>query len=157
VAKKVVLVGATLVVLAVGVVSAAAATIPVSGSFTVLSAGATTCTEAGPNVLHCTTPDIVTQYFGDLQGFSTLSVSGIINCTTGFTQGTGTEVFTGSVAGVGAGSLTWFDSFTANFDCNSFVQSGTRGTAAIRSGTGALALLSGSYKFNDSMYNGAFH
>jgi hypothetical protein len=137
--------------------AAAGAAVPISGTFTNVDPGTTTCDQTGPHNFHCTTTGIVTQYSGSLQGTSTLTVSGLINCQSNRTVGTGIETFTGSVNGVGSGTLTWHDAFNARFDCDTFAQFDTHGTATTQAGTGALAGLHGTYKFDDTTYEGTYH
>jgi hypothetical protein len=147
----------TLLALAVVSGVTAGTAVPVSGTYRVIDFGTTTCDQTGAQTLHCTTAGIRVRYSGSLQGRSVLTVSGIIDCRSGATNGTATETFTGSVAGVGSGTLTWFDTMSARFDCDTFVQFDTHGTSTIMSGTGALAGLSGTFGFTDTTYEGTFH
>jgi hypothetical protein len=73
------------------------------------------------------------------------------------THGHGTETFTGSIAGVGSGTLTWGIHFDSAFDCLTFAVSDFSGRGVITSGTDALAGLHGSIQFGDTTYDGALH
>jgi hypothetical protein len=69
-------------------------------------------------------------------------------------DGQGVETFTGSVARVGSGTLTWETKFHAAFDCTTQTLSNLHGTGTIMSGTGALARLRGTLIFTDEKYSG---
>jgi hypothetical protein len=147
-------------VLAVAVVCAQAAVaapaaIHVSGTYEVSDFGTTTCAPlAKPFLVGCSTTGFVSQYDGSLEGSSTSSFVQVINCETGRTAGIGTETFTGSVEGVGSGTLTWLIRFRSAFDCATFSVSNFSATGVIVSGTGDLAGLEGKLHFGDVTYEG---
>ena len=76
---------------------------------------------------------------------------------TGRTHGHGTETFTGSIAGVGSGTLAWGIHFDSAFDCATFTVSGFSGRGVVTSGAGDLANLNGSIQFGETTYDGALH
>ena len=130
----------------------------VSGTYVVTDFGSTSCAPNGsPFVLRCTTTGFVSQYDGSLTGSSVSNFEQIIDCKMGRTHGHGTETFTGSVAGVGSGTLTWGISFDSAFDCLTFAVSGFSGRGVVSSGTDALAGLNGSIQFGDDTYDGELH
>jgi hypothetical protein len=99
-------IGAALV--AAQVATSAPSRVHVSGTYTVTDFGALSCAPNGsPFVLRCTTTRFVSQYSGDLTGTSVANFEQIIDCKNSRTHGQGTETFTGSIAGVGSGTLTW--------------------------------------------------
>jgi hypothetical protein len=120
--------------------------------------GTTACAANGsPFVLRCTTEGFVSQYSGSLTGSSVTDFVQIINCKTSTTRGHGTETFTGSIAGVGSGTLTWGIAFESAFDCATFAVSGFSGRGIITAGTADLAGLNGSLRFGDISYEGELH
>ena len=131
----------------------------VAGTYTVPNFGATTCPWGGFGassvVIVCTTTHFVSRYNGDLNGRSFTTFTQAINCTTGRTHGYGVERFTGSLKGVGSGTLTWTDRFDASIDCFFFGTSNFTGTGEITSATGDLEGLEGTLTFTDSTYEGA--
>jgi hypothetical protein len=135
----------------------AGAAVPVFGTATVLDFGSTTCEQTGRATLHCTTTGLLQQYNGSLQGTSILTISGIINCQSGVTTGTATETFTGSIAGIGSGTITWLDKLNARFDCDTFAQFDTHGTSTVMTATDGLAGTKGTVTFTDTGYQGTFH
>ncbi len=130
----------------------------VSGTYTVPNFGVTTCPWSGfgasATVLVCTTTHFVSLYSGDLQGRSVTTFTQAINCTTGRTSVYGVERFTGSVKGVGSGTLVWTDRFDWSTDCFSFFAFNVEGTGTITSATGDLQGLEGTLTFTESTYEG---
>ena len=104
---------------------ASASATPVSGTYIVTDFGTPTCAPVGAAgfILSCSTSGFRSSYSGALAGTTTTSFTQLINCKTGRTQGSGLETFTGSIAGVGSGTLTWTDHFSAAFDCTTFALS----------------------------------
>ncbi len=96
----------------------------VSGTYSIAGFGTTTCVPVGQNnfIFNCTTTNFVSDYSGSLVGRTITNFSQQINCKTGRTHGNGAETFSGSVTGLGSGTLTWRDVFDADFDCNTFTQ-----------------------------------
>jgi hypothetical protein len=130
----------------------------VSGTYTVTDLGALDCaTNGSPFVLRCTTTGFVSQYAGTLTGTSVVDFKEIIDCKTSRTVGHGTETFTGSVAGVGSGTLTWRIQFESAFDCATFAVSEFSARGDVIAGTGDLAGLHGSIQFGDVTYEGDLH
>jgi Protein of unknown function (DUF3224) len=149
-------IGAALV--AAQVATSAPSRVHVSGTYTVTDFGALSCAPNGsPFVLRCTTTRFVSQYSGDLTGTSVANFEQIIDCKNGRTHGQGTETFTGSIAGVGSGTLTWGIHFDSAFDCGTFAVSDFSGRGDITSGTGDLAGLNGSIQFGIDTYDGELH
>jgi hypothetical protein len=153
--------GLAAVVVGLIVVSVAAATsaVPVTGTYAVTDLGTTTCAPVGSSVflIRCETTGFVSQYGGDLSGSTITEFSQVINCKTGRTQGKGVETFTGTVNGVGVGTLTWHDHFHATMDCATYVVSDFVGKGVHVSGTGDLAGLEGKIRFTLSTYDGTLH
>ena len=147
----------------VGLVLASGATatkgVHVSGTYTVTDLGTTTCGPVGesPNLLRCDTIGFVSEYAGDMTGTATVDFTQVINCKTGRTRGKGVETFTGTINGIGAGTLTWHDHFHARTDCVTFGLSDFVLRAVGFSGTGALAGLHGEIGFTLSDYDGTLH
>jgi len=137
----------------------AAKGVHVSGTYTVTDLGTTTCGPVGgsPNLLRCDTTGFVSQYAGDMTGTATVNFTQVINCKTGRTQGKGIETFTGTINGVGSGSLTWHDHFHATTDCITFGLSDFVLKAVGFSGTAALAGLQGRIDFTLTDYDGTLH
>jgi hypothetical protein len=133
----------------------------VSGTYTVPNFGVTTCPWGGFGassvIIVCTTTHFVSRYSGDLDGRSFTNFTSAINCTTGRTHAYGVEKFTGSLKGVGSGTLTWIDRFDASIDCFSFGVWNETGTGEITSATGDLKGLEGTLTFTDSTYDGVLH
>jgi hypothetical protein len=117
--------------------------------------GTTDCTPIDTIRLRCTTTDMGFDYHGDLTGSTTIQFEQIVNCRTGVTRGSGTETFTGSIAGA-PGTVTWHVSFGSEFDCLSGFPSNLRAIANLkkRQGTGELAGLKGTLRFDDTTYRG---
>jgi hypothetical protein len=130
----------------------------VSGTYTVTDFGAFGCAPNGsPFLLLCSTTGFLSSYDGSLTGTSVTDFEQIIDCKTGRTHGHGTETFTGSLAGVGSGTLTWRIHFASDFDCATFAVSSFTGRGVLASGTGALAGLNGTIEFGDVDYEGELH
>jgi hypothetical protein len=120
--------------------------------------GSLACAPNGsPFILRCTTTGFVSDYSGDLTGTSVADFKQIINCKTGRTHGHGTETFTGTLEGLGSGTLTWGIHFDSAFDCLTFGVSGFSGLGVVTSGTPDLAGLHGSIQFGDVTYDGELH
>ena len=100
--------------------ASAAKVVHVSGTDLGPDAGTTACQPVNDSgtLLTCTTPDFATKYTGDLTGTISSNFTWTINCTANRITGHGIETFTGSVAGVGSGTLTWATKFHARFDCS---------------------------------------
>jgi hypothetical protein len=154
------------VVLVVGALAAAQGAtgagprnVHVSGTYGVTDFGVTTCAPAGASasIVKCTTTGFVSQYEGSLTGSSTASFVQDIDCKTGRTHGHGKETFTGTVASVGSGSLTWGIHFDAELDCSTGALTGFTGTGVVNSGTGALGRLNGQLWFTETTYGGNLH
>jgi len=88
------------------------------------------------------------------EGSSTFDYREIFNCATSRTHGAGIEVFTGSVEGIGEGTLTWSTQFRTHFDCATEELSDFVGRGAIQTGTDDLEGVSGKLKFVDVTYQG---
>jgi hypothetical protein len=143
--------------LASGVPGANAATVVrVSGTDLGPDAGTTACQPVNDSgfLLTCTTPDFATNYTGDLKGAISSDFTWMINCTSSLIEGRGLETLTGSVAGVGSGTLTWETKFHASFDCGTGTLSNLAGTGTIMAGTAALAGLRGTLNFAGQIYSG---
>jgi hypothetical protein len=153
---RVTLVAAAVALVLSAPVSAGSST-PVSGTYSVTDFGTLSCVPLGAAgfVVRCDTSGFVSSYTGALTGTTTTELTQVINCRTGRTQGSGVETFTGSIAGVGSGTLTWMDEFTAGFDCTTFAVSDFKGLGVALSGTGNLAGVHGMLSFTDTTYDGA--
>jgi hypothetical protein len=138
--------------------AAGAATVQVSGGWTVTSLGDYSCDPDGPPfVLRCSTTGFTTQYSGSLVGTTTVDFVQIIDCATGRTLGHGLETFTGSIVGVGSGTLTWRIHFSSEIDCATFELSNFSGRGVVVSGSGSFADLNGSIEFGIDSYEGELH
>jgi hypothetical protein len=138
--------------------ASAPTSVEVSGAYAVTRLGSLSCApEGSPFVLRCTTTEFLSDYSGSLTGGSVTDFDQIIDCKTGRIHGHGTETFTGSIAGVGSGSLTWGIHFDAAFDCATFTVSDFSARGVATSGTGDLAGLNGSIDFSDVEYEGELH
>ncbi len=157
--KRVTLAVAVIAVLLVTAQAATSATsVHVSGTYTVMNFGVLSCAPNGsPFVLRCTTTGFVSQYSGDLTGTSVANFEQIIDCKTNRTRGHGTETFTGSLAGVGSGTLSWVVHFESDFDCAIFAVSDFSGNGVVTSGSGDLAGLNGRIHFGLDTYDGELH
>ena len=139
--------------------AASAPAIQVAGEYVVTNPGALTCVPIGnsPSNFRCTITGFTSDYSGTLTGSSTLDFVQFIDCRRGTTHGHGFETFTGTVAGVGSGTLTWQTTFHASFDCTTLLPSDFRGRGSITGGTGALASLRGPLTFTIDTYEGVLH
>ena len=118
--------------------------------------GTTTCAQVGSSgfMLRCETSGFVSDYTGSLTGTAVADFTQLINCKTGTSVGHGTETFTGSLTGVGSGTLTYTDQFTSEFDCvGNFPFNLDINSVAVK-GTGGLAGLQGKLHFDDTSYVG---
>ena len=131
----------------------------VSGTYSIAEFGTTTCVPVGQNnfIFNCTTTDFVSDYTGSLVGTTITNFSQQINCETGRTHGDGWETFTGSVTGLGSGTLTWRDVFDADFDCSTFTQTNLLILGASVTGGGGLTGVQGKLNFIDTNYTGVLH
>jgi Protein of unknown function (DUF3224) len=141
--------------------SGAAATkdVHVSGTYTVTDLGTTTCAPLGSSafMLRCDTTGFVSQYAGDMTGTAIVDFTQLIDCRSGHTRGEGVETFTGTINGVGVGTLTWHDHFRATTDCLTFALSDFVLKGVGLSGTGDLAGLDGRLDFTLATYDGTLH
>ena len=150
---------------ALGVASQASAEpgVSVSGAYSVTGFGATTCAPVGSSsfMFRCDTTGLVSQYVGDLVGTAVADFTGLINCKTGRETGHGTETFTGSILGVGPGTLTYIDQFSADVACSFapdlFIPFNLDINSVAVKGTGDFAGLQGRLHFNDTDYSGVLH
>ena len=142
--------------LPVASVANADSAVHVSGTDLGPDAGTTVCQPVnGADFLQtCTTPDFATNYTGDLTGAISSNFIWTINCNASRIDGHGVETFTGSVARIGSGTLTWQTQFHANFDCRTLSLANLHGTGTIQSGTKALAGLHGTLIFSGDRYSG---
>jgi hypothetical protein len=146
---------ACVLVVAPAATSARPHQIPVAGMWIPFDLGAETCTPLGAQVSICRVTGFQTQYTGDLTGTARAEFVEIVNCATGRVHGFGTDTLTGSVTGVGSGTLTWFFFFSATVaeDCETLTSFEGRGVVV--SGTGELAGLHGRLDFAfDLTYTG---
>jgi len=153
------LVLALLVVLALASDATAKNGVHVSGTYAVTDEGSTTCAPVGtsPNLLLCHVTGFVAQYAGDMTGTSTVDFTDLIDCKTGHYRGQGIETFTGTIEGVGAGTLTWHEHFHGTTNCETFELSEFFLKALGFSGTGDLAALDGKIGFTLDTYDGVLH
>jgi hypothetical protein len=130
--------------------------VKVSGTWTATDFGALNCAPIGSStfLIRCSTTNFKSAYDGSLQGESTVDFTQTIDCLGGFTYGSGLERFSGSIAGVGTGTVTWQIFFYSAFDCTTFSLSGFKALAVIQSGTGDLAGVRGTLFFDDVSYWG---
>jgi hypothetical protein len=142
--------------LALTAAASAHALVHVSGTDLGPDAGTTSCHPINPagSLLSCDTPDFTTSYSGDLTGTISTDFRWVINCSSGVIDGQGAELFTGSIARVGSGTLRWETRFHAAFDCSTQTLSNLHGTGTITSGTAALAGLHGTLIFTNQEYAG---
>jgi hypothetical protein len=128
----------------------------VSGTYSVTDFGTTDCAPVGasPNLLRCSTTGLESVYEGSLTGTSLADFTQIIDCARGSTVGSGRESFTGSVAHVGSGTLTWRIFFRSKFDCTTFSVSDFTGIGVDVRGGDGLAGLNGVLRFGDVTYEG---
>jgi hypothetical protein len=156
--RRSLVVAAALAVGAVIAVSAASAgeAINVSGTYTATDFGSTDCAPVGASgfMLRCSTTGFVSEYSGDLEGAAVADFTELIDCKTSRAVGIGTETFTGSVRGVGSGTLTYTDQFSSDIDCTSFVPMNLDLDSVAVKGSGGLAGLQGKLHFTDTTYSG---
>ena len=131
--------------------------IEVSGTTSTLDPGSTTCRLLRPYLVSCKTTSFMTEFSGALVGSSSTDNGVLIDCKTGRYHGEGVETFTGSVDGVGSGTLTWrlHLSGTVSADCSTITS--FEGHGAIVYATGDLAGLRGTLRFEGSTYSGLLH
>ncbi len=143
--------------------AAAGSAIPVSGTYVVSDFGTTSCVSAGASgfKFRCDTTGLVSQYSGDLTGAAVADFTSLINCKTGRETGHGTETFTGSLVGVGSGTLSWIDQFSADVDCSFapdlFIPFSLDINSVAVRGSGGFAGLQGRLTFTDTTFTGALH
>ena len=154
-------VAVALAVVALIAVSQAAAGegVTVSGTYVATDFGTTTCVPVGASgfMLRCRTTGFVSEYGGDLEGTAIADFTELIDCKTSRAQGTGSETFTGSVRGVGAGTLAYTDQFSSDFDCTAFFPFNLDLNSVAVTGAGALAHVQGKLHFDDTTYSGNLH
>lgn len=159
--NSLILLGLTVAVLVGAQVATAGpsgSTVQLSGTYAVTDFGTLTCaTNGSPFVLRCKVAGFVSDYSGGLTGTTISEFAVRIDCITGRSHAHGTETFTGTVAGVGTGTLTWRIHATSAFDCATFTESGLSATGVVVSGTGALGHLNGSIEFGPTTYDGELH
>ena len=137
--------------------------ISVSGAYSVTDFGATTCAplDSSSFKFRCDTTGLVSQYSGDLVGDAVADFTSLINCKTGRETGHGTETFTGSIAGVGSGTLTWIDQFSADVDCSFapdfFIPFNLDINSVAVKGSDGFAGLQGRLTFTDTSFSGTLH
>ena len=131
--------------------------IAISGTTTTIDPGSINCVFRGPYVLNCDSTDFLTGLTGTLTGTSSTDSSLQINCKTLQYHGHGVETFTGTLTGVGSGTLTWQlqTSGTVSDDCSDLTSFEGRGVVV--SGTGVLAGLNGTLTFDADTYTGSLH
>ena len=149
---------AVLAVVVIGLVTASntvasPAPIFVTGQF-LGGGGNDTCNPLGGDIYQCFW-DGHYQLGGDLQGVVNGTAVTIVNCGMGSRKGHGAETFTGTVASVGTGTLTWKVAIDRPFDCagGGNEQLFTH-EAKVTSGTGALSGLRGKIDFVGGNYSG---
>jgi hypothetical protein len=158
------------VALAVGTAALAAAGqvsadsgISVFGTYVVSDFGTTTCVSVGTSgfKFRCDTTGLVSQYSGDLTGTAVADFTSRINCKTGRETGQGTETFSGSLIGVGSGTLSWIDQFSSDVDCSFapdlFIPFNLDINSIAVTGSGGFAGLQGRLTFTDTTFSGTLH
>jgi len=134
--------------------------VSVSGTYAVTDFGATTCASVGASdfMFRCETTRLVSQYSGDLTGTAVADFTSFVNCATQRETGHGTETFTGSIAGLGSGTLTWIDQFSSDVDCSFapdfFVPFDLDIASVAVKGSGGFSGLQGKLTFTDTTYSG---
>ena len=159
---KTILVVGAMVVAAASVAGAEAGAPPlmhVSGSYTVdtKAKAKTACkpiSKENQGVLRCTVSGFALDYTGSLQGRGVNVFKWIINCTTGKSYTDGIETFTGSIEGVGSGTLTWGVRSAGTFDCKKGEVTGVSAIQNLYAGSSALAGLYGSIHRGPATYSG---
>jgi hypothetical protein len=143
--------------------AAAGSPSPVSGTYVVSDFGTTTCVSVGASgfKFRCDTTGLVSQYSGDLTGTAVADFTSLINCKTDRETGHGTETFTGSLGGVGSGTLSWIDQFSSDVDCSFapdvFIPFNLDINSVAVKGSGGFAGLEGRFTFTDTTYSGVLH
>jgi len=149
----------TLGTLAVAGQASAGGAIEVSGTYSVSNLGDTTCTPVGASgfMFRCDTSGLVSDYSGDLTGTAVADFTSLINCQTHRETGHGSETFTGSIGGMGSGTLAWTDQFSSDFDCDFFFPFNLDIKSVAVKGSDGLAGLQGKLGFTDTTYSGSLH
>jgi hypothetical protein len=143
--------------------AAAGSAIPVSGTYVVSDFGTTSCVSVGASgfKFRCDTTGLVSQYSGDLTGTAVADFTSLIDCKAGRETGHGTETFTGSLVGVGSGTLSWIDQFSSNVDCSFapdlFIPFNLDINSVAVRGSGGFAGLQGRLTFTDTTFTGVLH
>ena len=139
--------------------SAAGDGVAVAGSYTPTDFGSTSCALVGGSgfILRCDTTGFVTEYTGDLEGSAVADFTQLIDCKTGRAYGHGSETFTGTLTGVGSGTLTYTDQFSSDFDCTSGFPFNLDIDSVAVAGSGGLSGLQGKIHFDDTSYSGNLH
>jgi hypothetical protein len=151
------------VALAAASQASAGKSISVAGTYVVSDFGTTTCAAVGSSgfTYRCDTTGLVSDYSGDLTGAAVADFTSLINCKTGRETGHGSETFTGSLVGVGSGSLSWTDQFSADVDCSLapdlFIPFDLDIKSVAVSGSGDFAGLHGKLAFTDTSFTGTLH
>ena len=138
--------------------TAPSTTIELSGATTTIDPGTgPPCELHGPYLVSCDSTGFITGFSGTLVGSSNTTSGILINCKTGSYDGAGTEVFTGSVTGVGSGTLTLrlHVSGGVSADCSGLTSFSAIGVVV--AATGDLAALNGTLSFDGSTYAGSLH
>jgi hypothetical protein len=156
-------------VLTIAVVAAACVTLQagasdrsalrVSGTYTVdtKAKSKTVCkplSKANQAVLSCTVSGFVLDYSGDLSGRGVNTFRWIVNCATGKSYTDGTEIFKGSLEGVGSGTFSWGVRSTGSFDCKKGEVTGISADENLYSGSGSLTGMFGSMHRGPNVYSG---
>jgi hypothetical protein len=131
-------------------------TTEVSGTVSAVDFGTTTCVVNGQSNLDCTSTGFVTAFLGSMEGTSVADTVGVFNCAKLRYHAHGTETFTGTIAGIGSGTLTWqlHASGILAPDCSPLTFDG-RGVVV--AGTDAFAGLRGNFQFTIDTYAGTLH
>jgi hypothetical protein len=131
--------------------------IAISGTTSTIDPGTGNCVFRGPYVLNCDSTDFLTGFAGTLTGTSSTDSNIQINCKTLQYQSHGVETFTGSLTGVGSGTLTWQlqTAGTVSDDCSELTSFEGRGVVV--SGTGDLAGLNGTLTLEVDTHTGSLH
>ena len=146
-------------VLATSGIASASQGLSVSGTYSASDFGSTTCSLVGASgfMVSCTTTGFTSQYSGDLVGTAIADFTQLINCKTGRATGTGVETFTGSIAGVGSGTLSWIDQFSSDIDCSTFIPFNLDINSVAVQGSAGFEGLEGRLAFTDTTYSGTLH
>jgi hypothetical protein len=134
-----------------------------SGTYVVSDFGTTPCVSVGASgfKFRCETTGLVSEYSGDLTGTAVADFTSLINCKTGRETGHGTETFTGSLVGMGSGTLSWIDQFSSDVDCtfapDLFIPFNLDINSVAVKGSGGFAGLQGRLTFTDTTFSGTLH